>query len=256
MSIIDDENFKHKCSMLGIKYGSVTRINGNIAIKVTNSNLYVFMNNNYDVIGIEPALSLGSALQKMYNKINLYSEKIEYPYINGFSLQEISDLNSRVDFFRYDRLRVNNGFYSLDKNNDYAKMFGLFKFIQKMLNIYFKSVYPLMLVYCDINIDAFDFIINTLARIWALVNDNPDIKVSEVRENLGYTFDVGTEKYLGYVIDLFKTQDKDYTNMLKILGTTQNLDEAHKVMNGLLTDVPLRTFNDLVETLETDEPKR
>ncbi len=256
MSIIEDENFKYKCSMLGIKYESITRINGNIAVRVANSNLYVFMNNNYDVIGIESALDLGNALLKMYNKMNLYSEKIEYPYINGFSLQEISDLNSRVDFLRYDRLRVNNGFYSLDKKNDYAKMFGLFKFIQKMLNIYFKSVYPLMLVYCDINIDAFDFIINTLARIWALVNDNPDIKVWEVRENLGYTFDVEIEKYLGYVIDLFKTQNRDYTNMLKILDTTQNLDEANKIMRGLLIDVPLRIFNDLVETLETDEPKR
>ena len=248
MLIIDDENFKYKCSMLGIKYESVTRINGNIAIRVANSNLYVFMNNNYDVIGIESAISLSSALLKMHNKINLYSEKIEYPYINGFSLQDISDLNSRVDFFRYERLRVNNGFYSLNKKNDYVKMFGLFKFIRVMLNIYFKSVYPLVLAYCGINIDAFDFIINTLARIWDLVNDNPDIKVSEVRENLGYTFDAEIEKYFGYVIDLFKTPNRDYTNMLKILDTTQNLYEAHKIMNGLLMDVPLRTFNDLVET--------
>ena len=165
MLIIDDENFKYKCSMLGIKYESVTRINGNIAIRVANSNLYVFMNNNYDVIGIESAISLSSALLKMHNKINLYSEKIEYPYINGFSLQDISDLNSRVDFFRYERLRVNNGFYSLNKKNDYVKMFGLFKFIRVMLNIYFKSVYPLVLAYCGINIDAFDFIINILCPL-------------------------------------------------------------------------------------------
>lgn len=73
MTIYEDKNFISKCSTLGIRYQIVTRFNGNIAVRVANSNLFVFMNSNYNIIGMESMVSLGSAFESMGHKEKLYN---------------------------------------------------------------------------------------------------------------------------------------------------------------------------------------
>lgn len=258
MTIYEDKNFISKCSTLGINCQTVTRFNGNIAIRVDNSNLFVFMNSNYDIIGMESMVSLGSALESMGHKEELYNKKFDYPYLNGLSLRDISEINNRVNFRRYDKIQVNNYFYSLPNDSEILDMIGLLKFVNAEIHIYFKSIYPLMLASCDVKYDVLEFIRGVLERIWNLVQSNPNISASEILNQLGQSNVIYLEKYLKYVIELFKKPyDKDYSNqMLRILDFPYDEEKAINDSYKLFSEMPMRSFSELVQDLESDKLQR
>lgn len=258
MTIHEDKNFISKCSTLGIRYQTVTRFNGNIAVRVENSNLFVFMNSNYDIIGMESMVSLGSALESMDHKEELYNKKVDFPYLNGLSLQDISELNNRVRFMRYGKIQVNNYFYPIPDDNEIVNMIGLLKFVNAEIGIYFRCVYPLMLASCDVKYDVLEFIRGVLERIWNLVHVSPNISALEVLNGIGQSNSFFLEKYLKYVIELFKMPyDKDYSNqMLRILDFPYDEEKAINDSYKLFSEMPMRSFSELVQDLECDKLQR
>lgn len=251
----DDLDFK--CSSLGVRYQDLVVIDDVIILSAT-SNIYILMNKNYDVIGIETALSIEEVGKRIHEKMDLYCKPLDVPYLEGFSLNEISELNNRVSFMRYDRLRVNHTVYSLDKESVYTKMFGLFKLVQFMLNNYYRIMYPLVTVNFMKPENPVELVRKTLGKIWALIENNPNITPGEIRDSLGYPLSRSVEDYLGLVIKLFKTQsdDKIHDRLVKILDFPQDDDMIAKISHAPFMEFPSYWFGDLVKSLESEEPKR
>lgn len=254
---VKKEDLDFRCSSLGVRYQDVAVIDDVIILSAT-SNIYILMNKNYDVFDMETASSIEEVGKRIQEKMDLYCKPLDVPYLEGFSLNEISELNRRISFMRYDRLRVNHTVYSLDKKSVYTKMFGLFKLVQFILNNYYRIMYPLVTVNFMKPDNPIELVRNTLGKIWALIENNPNITVGDIRNSLGYPFSTSIEDYLGLTIELFKTQsdDKIHDRLVKILDFPQDDEMIAKISHAPFMEFPSYWFGDLVKILESEEPKR
>lgn len=257
MSNITGETLAAKCKELGIDFRDVKVIDRIIALNVCNSNVYIFMSINFDIIGIE-VLDNSKVEEVCRQKAALYNEKLTIPYLNGLSLADISEINNRVRFMRYDKIQVNNYFYPLPDDSEIVKMLGLLKFVNLEMNMYFRNIYPLMLAGCEVKYDVLEFIKGVLGKIWDLVQARPNIKISVILDRIGQNNSVNISRYLEYVVRLFKTPlDKDYFNqMLKILDFPYDEEKAINDSYKLFSKMPIRSFNELVQDLESNKPQR
>lgn len=257
MADIRKDDIDFKCSQLGIRYQDMVDIDDVIILNVAN-NIYVLMNKNCDVIGMETASSIEEVGKRIHEKMDLYCKPLDVPYLEGFSLNEISELNNRVSFMRYDRLRVNHTVYSLDKDSVYTKMFCLFKMVQIILDNYYRNIYPLVVVGFISSENPIELVRKTLSIIWLLMENNPNITMGEISNSLGFCLSPREEDYLGLAIELFKNQsdDKIHDRLVKILDFPQDDDMIAKISHAPFMEFPSYWFGDLVKSLESEEPKR
>ncbi len=153
--LINDINFRHKCSEYGL-YWENAEIYGNvILINTPIEGLYVIFDKNYNTIGIETneycdEEHFANDFYERYSKFTdvlPFGENFDYPFEN-YTLKNFIDLANRVDIIESNHghsigTKVNGEWYDRNshENEEYFQLLSYIKFISEEVKRYFLMNY-------------------------------------------------------------------------------------------------------------------
>ncbi len=149
--IRDDFAFRSKCVSYGLDWSEFNVYKDIIILNSPKKDIFVLLDANYNTIGIHK-LEYNNQMKSIEEYATKYRDLYNYvdynnkPYhFQNFSLKQIVDLASRVDF--YNNHVIVNGKYVLDDHdNIYISLLAYIKFLAMQIEQYFLNAYQMKIL--------------------------------------------------------------------------------------------------------------
>lgn len=181
--LINDPNFRHKCSKYGIYLENAEIYGDVILVNTPIKGLYVIFDKNYNTIGVERNIHQDQkkfannfyVRYSYYTDIVPFRENFDYPFTR-YSLKDFIDLANRVEVIgsnhghstsiiingeRYDR--------SSQENEEYFQLLSYVKFISEEIKRYFLMSYHMQVMGFEVP-DIYSYVRALIKNINASVN--------------------------------------------------------------------------------------
>ncbi|MGN1323551.1 MAG: hypothetical protein ACI4VT_06105 [Bacilli bacterium] len=184
--IINDIKFRQQCGRYGLDWEKFQIYNDIILLDTPTKSLYVFMDKNYNVFGIEewdpliktfPSFVNGKCYEYLtYTSVFEYEDGFNYPF-QEYTLKQLIDLSNRIEIMETNHghtlcTRVNGDWYDRNygENEDEFQLLSYIKFLGEELKQYFLLNYHMKSIgYMKFNgfelPNAYSYIRNLISRI-------------------------------------------------------------------------------------------
>lgn len=200
--IIDDENFRERCSEYGLDWQNFEIYNDVIVLNAPKKGIYVLFDKNYNTIAIH-RIEFANMHLTMEQIVEVYSQlysyidekdgcSFSYPFQN-FSLKQLVELSKGISIHETNHGRfkqmIFNGRFILDENNEnYIGLLSYIKFLGTQINQYYLNEYKMKLLGLD-----YPTIHLYINRIMANINECVENSI----KNESRIFPIDINRYLG-----------------------------------------------------------
>lgn len=200
--IMDDENFRKRCSEYGLDWQNFEIYNDVIVLNAPKKGIYVLFDKNYNTIAIHRIefanmhLTMQQIVEGYSQLYNYIDEKdgysFSYPFQN-FSLKQLVELSKGISIHEtnhgHSKQMIFNGRHIVDENNEnYIGLLSYIKFLGDQIKQYYLNEYKMKLLGLDY--PAIHLYIN---RIMANINECVENSI----KNGCRIFLVDINRYLG-----------------------------------------------------------
>lgn len=284
--IMNDMNFRNVCKSYGLNWTKFS-INGDVIVLETpKSGIYVFLDENYNTIGIHEVNNMGLSLdiddlsygyEQLYRCAGINQTcYLPFPFSN-LSLKEIVDLSNRIEIHELNHghsceFLVNGYVVDCDNDKGYIGLLGYIKFLGNQVKNYYKISYQMKLMGIQFP-GAYTYLKKVTTNVNECINNhvrNRSIPTpSDIINYLGQSYDIEGKNYheLKAMIELLLLEkginvDSNNINCDRI-DIPSLLKKLLKVLNVPLEEVRAREQSnreslnfekiDLKSWLESDE---
>ena len=179
--IISDSKFKQQCGKYGLDWEHCQVYNDIILLDTPTKWLYVFMDKNYNVIGVEywdPLLihTFSSFIKEKYYEYSTftsvfeYEDGFDYPF-QEYTLKQIIDLSNRIEIIETNHghtlcTRVNGDCYDrkYGENEDEFQLLSYLKFLGEEIKQYFLLNYHMKTLGFEVP-NIYSYIRNLISKV-------------------------------------------------------------------------------------------
>lgn len=242
--LLNDSAFRQTCSKYGMNCKECSIYGDLILLKNKEKNIYLLLDNNYNIIAIECAVVSNEEkfVNSLYNEYSNYGSSIGFEYnigypFNNFYLKNIVDIASRIRVIKDDNklnLKV-NGINCLSKNkDDYTSLLYYIKFLGKEIKNY--QLYVFINKEIGVSVEDVNLHIHNLV---AKINTFIDFSVKN--RKVPKTIEL---------INLLQNDDLEYEEYVFLLEEVIKLllrQKGYKIENDKLEKIPVSNISNLSE---------
>lgn len=247
--IINDIKFRQQCGRYGLDWEKFQIYNDIILLHTPTKSLYVFMDKNYNVVGVEewdPLIKTFPSFvnekcyeYSTYTSVFEYEDGFDYPF-QEYTLKQIIDLSNRIEIMETNHghtlcTRVNGDWYDRNygENEDKFQLLSYIKFLGEELKHYF-------LLNCHMKSIGFEF-----PNVYSYVRN----LISRVNECVDYHLKYGRRPWPS---DILSSLGQNYRelNMDGMLYDVADLlmkQKGYKVKSGC---------PDIIEKIDASEERK
>lgn len=266
--IINDMKFRHTCSTYGFDWEKFEICNNVIIVSsYINQNLFLLLDENYNIIGIHKINNSKNVIEetaKKYNEyhnneINTSKNKLPIPF-QKYSMKQLLDLNDRIEERGYNNghstyLIINDNLIEFDQEDKkYVNLLYYIKFFGNIIHEYYLNYYHmLMLDFKYPTVYEYVNIINDKINNYVTDNQNKRINPVQVIGYLGFSKSK-IEYYINEIneiIELLTNENIESISneALKLLKILEMPKEAAKKEIGFSInsfELSTKNFKDLI----------
>ena len=222
--LINDFNFRDKCSEYGLDWEKANIYGDLILINTPIKGLYVIFDKNYNTIGVEKneyqdEKQFANEFYKKYSECTdkmLFGDNFTYPFQN-YTIKNFIDLANKIHILEHNHgnnisIKIDDELYNRNsrENEEYFQLLSYVKFISEEIKIYFLISYHMQVMGFEVP-DIYSYIHALIKNLNITVdyhiknNQRPwpsDILASIGQNNVKLNFD----KMLYDIVDLLLNQ--------------------------------------------------